>query len=117
MYKFISTGPGIRYIHKGGGTAASVFCCLCIYLTLPNGNKYDDLLSAGITIILIAAGVLASYKAEPLRGKGNCRVTIDETAGMRTSVPFLPVNISCLIAGAILFRIFDTGKPFIHEKD
>lgn len=117
MYKVISTGLGIGYIRKGGGTVASAFCCLCLYLARAGGNHlFATLPSIIITAALLGLGILASHKVEPLWGKDNYRVVIDEIAGMWISVLFIPLTISCLIAGFILFRIFDIGKPLFIRK-
>lgn len=116
MYKLISTGLGIGYIPKGGGTVASVACCLCIYFFRPGGDYYDISISAVVTVILIAVGILTSYKVESEWGKDNYRVVIDEIAGMWISLLFIPVKLSYIIAGLILFRVFDIGKPFFIRK-
>jgi len=116
MYKLISTGFGIGYIPKGGGTVASVFCCLCMYLTQTGGNSYNIFTSAIVTVVLITLGVLASHKMEPIWGKDNYRVVIDEIAGMWISMLFIPSGITYLFVGLILFRVFDIGKPFYIRK-
>ena len=116
MYKIISTGLGIGYIPKGGGTVASIVCCLFIYLLNASGNFSDMYTSIVITAILMGIGVLASYKVEPIWGKDNYRVVIDEIAGMWISMLFVPFKVSYLILALVLFRIFDIGKPFFIKR-
>lgn len=118
MYKIVSTGLGIGYIPKGGGTVASAFCCFCMFLiTRAGGNFNTHIIPVVlITIVLLAIGTVAANKVEPFWGKDNYRVVIDEIAGMWISMLLIPPTISFLITGFILFRIFDIGKPFFIRK-
>ncbi|WP_374166716.1 phosphatidylglycerophosphatase A [Arcticibacter sp. MXS-1] len=116
MYKLISTGLGIGYIRKGGGSVAAAFAALLIILCQTGGNTFSITTSVIITIALIGAGTLSSYKVEPFWGKDNYRVVIDEIAGMWISVLFLPVKVPYVIAGFILFRFFDIVKPLFIRR-
>ena len=116
MYKLISSGLGIGYIPKGGGTVASAVCCLAIYLALPAGEQFGLLSSVSITIILFTLGLLSSYKVEAAWGKDNYRVVIDEIAGMWVSMLFIPQTLVLLVTGFILFRFFDIVKPLYIRR-
>lgn len=116
MYKLISTGLGIGYIRKGGGSVAAAFTAVLIFLCQAGGNAFNATTSAVITIVLLVLGTLSSYKVETFWGKDSYRVVIDEIAGMWISVLFLPVKIPYIIAGFILFRFFDIVKPLFIRK-
>lgn len=114
MYKLISTSLGIGYI-KGGGTIASVFCCVCLYYTRACGIS-TSWISVLVALTIFIIGVFAANKVEEYWGKDNYRVVIDEVAGMYITMMFIPLNITTLIAGLILFRLFDIIKPFYIRK-
>ncbi len=56
-------------------------------------------------------GVYAAGKAEDVLGRDAKPIVIDEFAGYLISVLFLPLHIGWLIAGFVLFRLFDILKP------
>lgn len=114
MYKLISTSLGIGYI-KGGGTIASVFCCLCLYFTRSCGI-ISPWLSVLIALLIFGVGVYSASKVEEYWGKDNYRVVIDEIAGMYITMMFIPLTATTLIAGLLLFRLFDITKPFFIRK-
>jgi phosphatidylglycerophosphatase A len=64
-------------------------------------------------IATVAAGTWAAERAEQLLGgKDPGAIVIDEVAGMTLSVLLLPLTAPVLLAGFVLFRIFDIVKPF-----
>lgn len=74
-------------------------------------------LSIPVHLTLIMAvtvfGVISSGVAEKVIGETDSEhIIIDEFAGFLVSVFFLPHTYSYLIAGFLLFRIFDILKPF-----
>lgn len=114
MYKLISTGLGIGYI-KGGGTVASVFCCVCLYFARTCGIS-NPWISVFIALLLLGIGVYSASKVEEYWGKDNYRVVIDEIAGMYITMMFIPLTATTLIAGLLLFRLFDITKPLYIRK-
>lgn len=114
MFKLISTSLGIGYI-KGGGTIASVFCCIGLYYTRACGINTPGI-SILIALCIIAIGVHSANKVEQYWGKDNYRVVIDEIAGMYITMMFVPLTIATLIAGLLLFRLFDITKPLYIKK-
>jgi phosphatidylglycerophosphatase A len=119
MHKLIATGFGIGYIRKGGGTVASVVCCVLWYILQPgavrpvDGYFFAPLL---ITLIITAVGIWSANVVEAQWGKDSYRVVIDEVAGMCLSLLFIPVNEKSLLAGLVLFRLFDIAKPLGIRK-
>ena len=62
---------------------------------------------------MILIGTWASQDAErSLGGKDPGAIVIDEVAGMALSVLTLPLTPAVLIAGFVLFRVFDVVKPY-----
>jgi phosphatidylglycerophosphatase A len=67
----------------------------------------------GVTCI----GIVSSGVAEQMIGETDSgHIIIDEVAGFLVSVLFLPRTHGYLIAGFLLFRIFDILKPFPIRK-
>lgn len=116
MDKIISTGLGIGYIKKGGGTVASVFCCLILW-ALQSGKIILSSVSMFIVaVLLIVIGKFVADKAEDYWGKDNYRVVIDEIAGMWITMLFVPLTLKTLLLGLLLFRLFDIFKPLYIRK-
>ena len=114
FHKLFSTSLGIGYI-KGGGTVASIACCICWYLAWA-GSSPPMCFSLLITIVITLLGVWSSGIVEQIWGKDPGRVVIDEVAGMCISLLFLPVQIKYLLCALILFRFFDIVKPLYIKK-
>jgi phosphatidylglycerophosphatase A len=70
-------------------------------------------LYAGVTLLVIAAGVWASGGlARELGRKDPGEAVIDESAGILVTMAFLPMAPWLLVAGFLLFRVLDIAKPF-----
>ena len=69
-----------------------------------------------LTVVLIAVtalGVWAAGEAErALSAKDPGAIVVDEVAGMTLSVLVMPPTPAVLLAGFVLFRVFDVVKPF-----
>lgn len=116
IHKLVSTSLGIGYIGKGGGTVAAAATCFCWYAVhLAGGSQLVNWLPL-ITILLTGLGVWSATAVEPLWGKDDKKVVIDEVAGMCISLLFIPVSWSTLLAGLILFRFFDIVKPLYIRR-
>ncbi|ADB37572.1 phosphatidylglycerophosphatase A family protein [Spirosoma linguale] len=124
MHELIATGLGIGYIRKGGGTVASIACCGVWYLALLGTDQpgavqptgYTVLIPVLITSLLTAVGIWSATVVEQQWGKDSYRVVIDEIAGMCLSLLFIPITVKSLLAGLLLFRLFDIGKPLGIRK-
>jgi phosphatidylglycerophosphatase A len=116
MEKLLATGLGIGYMRKGGGTVASIACCLGMYLWVTLYGTMPVPLTLLMTGGLLVFGTIVSGRLERLWGKDNYRVVIDEIAGMWISMMFLPITVSTLLVGLVLFRVFDIYKPFFIRK-
>jgi phosphatidylglycerophosphatase A len=74
-------------------------------------------LSLAVIICLTAAGVWAATRAEQLLGrKDPGAVVVDEVAGQLITFLFIPLSLNLkwwlVLAGFLLFRIFDIWKPY-----
>lgn len=124
MHKLIATGLGIGYIRRGGGTVASVVCCGVWYLAQfsdhsPAGahsGNYPVFVPLLITLLLTGLGIWSADRVEPEWGKDSYRVVVDEIAGMCLTLLFIPIHQKSLLAGLVLFRLFDIVKPFGIRK-
>ena len=115
IHRLIASCLGIGYIPKGGGTVASIVCCVIWYFAWRGSNAYSwpPVL---VTIAILAIGVWSSGKMEARWGKDSYRVVIDEVAGMCLTLLFIPVRWQYLGIGLLLFRFFDIAKPLYIRK-
>ncbi|MBF8965270.1 phosphatidylglycerophosphatase A [Pontibacter sp. FD36] len=116
LHKLVSTSLGIGYIGKGGGTVAAVAACLCLYALPQAGGSQLVIWLPVITLLLTVLGVWSANEVEPHWGKDDKKVVIDEVAGMLITMLFIPVSLSTLLAGLVLFRFFDIVKPLYIRK-
>ena len=67
-----------------------------------------------VLAVVFITGSLAATRAEKLLGcKDPSQVVVDELLGMwLTLLPFASVSLSMLVAGFVLFRLFDICKPW-----
>ena len=105
----IATGFGSGYSPIASGTAGSLVGLL-IYLGL------KDLSSLHYFIILVALFIIGCYTSgvaeKAFKEKDSGRIVIDEIHGMLLTLWTLPQNLSYVIMGFFLFRLFDIWKPF-----
>lgn len=65
-----------------------------------------------MTVGLFFWGVRVAERMEAYYGPDPAEVTVDEVVGQWITVLFLPKSLELMIAGFLLFRIFDIIKPF-----
>jgi len=115
LHKIIATVFGIGYIPKGGGTVAAIAFCVLFYF----GLQYHCVSQTGLIVFTLATfiiGVYVSNKLEAGWGKDSKKIVIDEVLGMAVSLLFLPINLTIIIMGLVLFRIFDIWKPLYIRR-
>ncbi len=113
---WIATGLGSGYFPVAPGTAGSaVGLALVIALrqTPLDAPRLSECLAA-LTALLLVVGVWAAGKAEKVFGRVDPgQVVIDEVAGQIITFAATPrISWLGLIAGFVLFRVFDIVKPF-----
>lgn len=115
MNRLVASVLGIGYI-KGGGTIAAAFTCGLIYLLWQSPFLSSPVPFIIAALIIFFAGVYTGNKVQPLWGKDNYRVVIDEVAGMWVTMLFIPAGLAYLLAGLVLFRLFDIWKPLYIKR-
>jgi phosphatidylglycerophosphatase A len=103
----IATAFGAGYSPIAPGTAGSAVAVLILWL-VPFSR-------GGLVLFLVAVVVIGTWAADVaerrLGGKDPGAIVIDEVAGMTLSVVAFPLTPGVLLAGFVLFRIFDVVKP------
>ena len=90
------------------GTAASAVTAVVLWLL-----GWSPLALSGLLLVVLVVGTWAAGEAEQALGtKDPGAIVVDEVAGMTISVLTLPLTLPVLVAGFLLFRIFDVVKPF-----
>lgn len=110
----VATFFGIGRLRPGPGTWASVATVLlwaaaCSIIPAPK-RTFAILLAA---VVVTLTGISASTRIVRATGiKDPSFVVIDEVAGQLVSLIAVPLSWKMLLAGLILFRVFDILKPF-----
>ena len=106
----IATAGYVGYAPFAPGTVGSL-AGLVIYVVIRMSGLPG--LEIGVIAFLLAAGVWAALVAERhFGGIDPGPVVIDEVAGMLITLAFIPVGRAGVLAGFLLFRLFDILKPF-----
>ncbi|MCX8111202.1 MAG: phosphatidylglycerophosphatase A [Syntrophorhabdaceae bacterium] len=106
-YLFFVTCGFIGYLPFMPGTYASAMGCIILYL-LPVDSLMIQIL---ILICLLALSVICLNRMR-LERNDPSYVVIDEMAGMFMTMVGHRATILNLVAGFILFRLFDIVKPY-----
>ena len=104
----IATALGAGYSPIAPGTAGSAVALLILWLV-----PFSQI---GLIVVLLAVTFFGTWAATVVEAavgdKDPGVIVIDEVAGMTLSVLVLPRTLPVLLAGFVLFRIFDVLKPF-----
>jgi phosphatidylglycerophosphatase A len=95
------------------GSAVGVLLVAALDL-LPLAVSGRDALLALLVVVIFFLGVWAAGRSEQFFGRTDPgHVVIDEVAGQMTAFLLLPhPSWKLLLAGFVLFRVFDISKPF-----
>ena len=108
MALIIATAGGLGRAPIAPGTVASAATALVLWLLALSTPALAVLL-----LVVTALGIWAAGEAErALAAKDPGAIVVDEVAGMTLSVLTLPPTPWVLVAGFVLFRVFDVLKPF-----
>ncbi|RYY22961.1 MAG: phosphatidylglycerophosphatase A [Chitinophagaceae bacterium] len=99
---------GIGYMGKGGGSVAAAAYCIVWFLIAGN---IATVWSIVLTLTILFLGTWSSGKVESIWGHDSSKVVVDEVAGMMITLLWVPINITYVLIGFILFRFFDILKP------
>lgn len=110
----VATVGGAGLLGPAPGTNGSAVAALGWWLIAPHLGPVDPRLALGVlTLLATAIGVPAATRVAREAGKTDpgC-VVIDEVAGQWLTLVFVPAGWKAVLAGFILFRVFDMVKPF-----
>ena len=109
MSVFLATGFYVGNIPFAPGTFGSLLGLpLCFILA---GIQLPPAIIAVVLFIGLAVWV-SNNAARTLKRKDPGCIVIDEIAGMMVTLIGVPVHLTSVIIGFILFRILDIAKPF-----
>jgi phosphatidylglycerophosphatase A len=104
----IATAGGLGRAPFAPGTVASAATAVALWLLALTPPAL-----AVVFLAVTAVGLWAAHEAErALAVKDPGAIVVDEVAGMTLSVLALPSTPAVLVAGFVLFRVFDVLKPF-----
>ena len=106
---FLATGFFVGTVPFAPGTFGSIIGLPLVFLL----SRINLLLSVAyiLLFILFAIGI-ASAAEKILNQKDPAKIVIDEIAGIMVAFTGLPFNLKTVIAGFVIFRVFDILKPF-----
>ena len=106
---FIAQGAWSGRFPFAPGTAGSAVA-VPLYLAI---RPLSPLAYLGVCVLVVLIGTWAADRAETLLGKKDASsIVIDEIAGYFLSMFLIPSGWGYVIAGFVLFRIFDVIKPY-----
>lgn len=114
-----ATGFWTGFFPIAPGTMGSLLglAAYCWLPWLPLGQ--DGHIDAAVLILLLVAtatGIAASTPAEREFGKDGGPIVVDEIVGQWITVAGLAPTVTTVVAGFLLFRLFDIFKPFPAGK-
>jgi phosphatidylglycerophosphatase A len=106
--RLFATVLGAGYSPVAPGTAGSAVALVILWLV-----PFSQI---GLIVFLLAVTFFGTWAANVVEAaigdKDPGVIVIDEVAGMTMSVLVLPLTPPVLLAGFVLFRVFDVVKPF-----
>jgi phosphatidylglycerophosphatase A len=106
---FVATGFFIGSVPFAPGTFGSLIGLPVCFL-LSRLNFLQSLIC--ILAFILFAIAIASAAEKILNQKDPGQIVIDEIAGLMVTLAGLPFNLKTVLAGFIIFRVFDILKPF-----
>lgn len=111
---FIATVGYCGYFPVAPGTIGSA-AGLLVYLAVAwAGSPFVDV--AAIALIFAAGAWAATHAERFFGGIDPGPVVIDEVLGMLITLAFIPAGWPAMLAGFLLFRVFDVIKPFPADR-
>lgn len=108
--RMIATWGGAGLVGKAPGTVGTL-CTVPLWWGLAWGENY--LLYGLVTLTVCGAGWWAAARYSRETGVGDPReVVVDEAAGFLITMAGAPLSLPHLLAGFLLFRLFDIAKPW-----
>ncbi len=115
FHKLIATSLGVGYSPIAPGTCGaiigSLFYYLAFYLHDRGSIEFTQLHLIVAITLFTGLGVVATKVLESEWGHDPSKIVMDETVGLWITMLFIPFHWTYLLAGLVLFRIFDIWKP------
>ena len=110
---FLASGAYTGYSPAASGTAGAIVGLLIGYFVLaPIWMRSPDTFVMAFIVVFIASCWVAG-SAEKIFGEhDSSKIVIDEVLGMIATMFMNPTGWMWLIAGFVVFRVFDIIKPF-----
>lgn len=106
---FVATGAGLGKIPFAPGTFGTLAGILFVLALKIINPMYETI----YVVLLIVVAIWVSDQAEKIfKKKDPGCIVIDEIAGYVVTMVGISISIHTIIAGFILFRLFDIFKPF-----
>jgi phosphatidylglycerophosphatase A len=113
LITFIATGAYSGFSPFAPGTAGSLVGVLVVWLAY--GPLWSDSPLLAL-VAFVAAFVISCWIAgraeEIFKEPDSSKIVIDEVLGMVATMYGNPLTVPWMVAGFVLFRIFDVMKPF-----
>lgn len=111
---FIATAGYCGYFPVAPGTAGSAAGLLVYLLVSLAGSAIVEV--AAIALIFAAGAWAATHAERYFGGIDPGPVVIDEVLGMLITLALIPAGWAAMLAGFVLFRLFDVIKPFPADR-
>jgi phosphatidylglycerophosphatase A len=107
---FVATGGYVGYVPFAPGTFGSALGLGLLWGMRPFG---DVRLEIVVIVLVLVLGVWSGSVAERYAGRVDPGiVVIDEVAGMLITMLLIPVTVTSVFAGFLVFRALDIVKPW-----
>lgn len=109
---FVASGGFLGHAPIASGTFGSL-AGVPVAFVFSALERVSLALAALTFVALVAVAIAVAGEAERLLGEEDSgKIVIDEVAGYVATVLFLPLDATTLVAGFVLFRVFDVWKPW-----
>ncbi|MGO9603255.1 MAG: phosphatidylglycerophosphatase A [Candidatus Binataceae bacterium] len=110
---FFATGAYSGYSPVAPGTAGSVVGLVVIWFGFGPLWNYSPMLALAVFAIAFVIGCWISGRAEVIFDEhDSSKIVLDEVLGMVATMFGNPLTPLWMMAGFVLFRVFDVIKPF-----
>jgi phosphatidylglycerophosphatase A len=112
LARLIATFLGAGYFPIAPATFASALVAGFLYLAGPGpGGVGHPALEATVMLALVPVSIASAHRAERSLGHDAHPIVIDEVLGQMIALFWLPRSWPWVLAGFLLFRLFDIWKP------
>lgn len=92
------------------GTCGTAGAVLFYLLFLRNLGSLSYMVT--VAVVVVTAVTVSTYISRRTGEDDPSHIVVDEVAGYLVTMAFIPPDIKYVVAGFVLFRVFDIVKPF-----